>query len=47
VLEGLAEDGELMAYCHTGFWQSMDTLRDVRTLQQLWSSGAPPWRTWT
>lgn len=46
VLEGLAADGELMAYRHEGFWQSMDTLRDVRTLQALWDSGAPPWRTW-
>jgi glucose-1-phosphate cytidylyltransferase len=46
VLESLAEDGELMAYRHTGFWQSMDTLRDVRTLEHLWSGGAAPWRTW-
>jgi glucose-1-phosphate cytidylyltransferase len=46
VLESLAADGELMAYRHTGFWQSMDTLREVRTLEHLWSSGAPPWRTW-
>ncbi len=46
VLEALAADGELMAFRHDGFWQSMDTLRDVRTLQALWATGAPPWRTW-
>jgi glucose-1-phosphate cytidylyltransferase len=47
VLENLANDGELMAFRHEGFWQSMDTLRDVRNLQRLWDSGAPPWRTWS
>jgi glucose-1-phosphate cytidylyltransferase len=45
-LERVAEAGELMAYRHTGFWQSMDTLRDMRLLQQLWDSGNPPWLTW-
>ncbi len=39
-LEGLAADGELVAYRHRGFWQPMDALRDVRTLQALWDSGA-------
>jgi glucose-1-phosphate cytidylyltransferase len=42
-LERLAEDGQLMAYKHQGFWQSVDTLRDVRTLQALWESGDAPW----
>jgi glucose-1-phosphate cytidylyltransferase len=46
VLEGLAADGELMAFRHEDFWQSMDTLRDVRTLNQLWAGGDPPWKTW-
>ena len=45
-LEGLAADGELMAYRHRGFWQPMDALRDLRTLQALWDSGDPPWATW-
>lgn len=45
-LEGLARDGELMAYRHEGFWHPMDTLRDVRALEELWGSGAPPWRVW-
>jgi glucose-1-phosphate cytidylyltransferase len=42
----LVNDGELASYRHTGFWQAMDTLRDRTHLDQLWSSGAAPWRTW-
>ena len=42
-LEQLAEDGELMAYRHEGFWQPMDTLREKLALQELWQSGNPPW----
>ncbi len=45
-LEGLARDGQLGAYRHHGFWQPMDTLRDVRALETLWESGSPPWRMW-
>ena len=45
-LEGLARDGQLMAYRHASFWQCMDTLRDKKLLQDLWDSGQPPWRTW-
>jgi glucose-1-phosphate cytidylyltransferase len=45
-LEGLAHDGELAAFRHTGFWQPMDTLRDRNTLEALWASGAAPWRVW-
>jgi glucose-1-phosphate cytidylyltransferase len=45
-LERLAAEGNLSAYRHTGFWQAMDTLRDRNTLEQLWNSGDPPWRTW-
>ena len=37
-------EGELQAYRHDGFWQAMDTLRDVRTLTALWDSGRAPWR---
>ncbi len=46
VLEPLSGRGELMAYKHTGFWQSMDTLRDKNYLEQLWQSGNPAWKTW-
>ena len=45
-LEGLARDGQLAAYRHQDFWQSMDTLRDVRLLENLWSSGRAEWKTW-
>ena len=45
-LERLAEAGELVAYKHDGFWQPMDTLRDVRFLQGLWQSGSVPWKLW-
>ena len=46
-LERLAADGQLMAYKHTGFWQGMDTLRDVRLLEDLWQRGQAPWRPGT
>lgn len=45
-LQSLARDGELMAYDHRGFWQPMDTLRDRDTLERLWASGKPPWKSW-
>jgi glucose-1-phosphate cytidylyltransferase len=45
-LERLAADGELSLYRHDGFWQPMDTLRDRNQLEELWSSGKAPWRTW-
>lgn len=46
-LERLAADGQLMAYKHTGFWQGMDTLRDVRFLDDLWQQGRAPWKSRT
>ncbi|RSL16401.1 glucose-1-phosphate cytidylyltransferase [Edaphobacter aggregans] len=45
-LERLAEEGNLKAYPHRGFWQPMDTLRDKTQLEELWQSGAAPWRKW-
>lgn len=45
-LESLAKDGQLAAFEHGGFWHPMDTLRDVRQLEELWQSGAPPWKVW-
>ncbi len=45
-LERLAEDGQLMAYCHDGFWQPMDTLREKQLLEQLWAEGQAPWKVW-
>jgi glucose-1-phosphate cytidylyltransferase len=46
-VERLARDGQLMAYQHSGFWQAMDTLRDKRLLEDVWSAGKAPWKTWT
>ena len=45
-LNGLAEEGQLMAFEHEGFWQPMDTLRDKIHLEELWQSGKAPWQNW-
>ena len=45
-LQRLAAQGELMAYRHEGFWQCMDTPRDLRTLERLWANDAAPWKVW-
>ena len=45
-LNRLAEEGQLMAYQHTGFWQAMDTLRDKNQLEELWRTN-PPWKVWS
>jgi glucose-1-phosphate cytidylyltransferase len=45
-LETLASRGQLMAFRHEGFWQPMDTLREKRHLEELWSSGHAPWKVW-
>ena len=45
-LRSLAQDGELMAYIHDGFWQPMDTLREKIYLEQLWQDDLAPWKTW-
>ena len=45
-LKGLAADGQLSAYRHSGFWAAMDTLRDKSHLEELWSEGRAPWKIW-
>lgn len=45
-LNNLASMGELMAFEHHGFWQPMDTLREKNLLEDLWTSGAAPWKVW-
>jgi glucose-1-phosphate cytidylyltransferase len=45
-LERLAQDNQLSAFTHDGFWQPMDHLRDKVMLEELWNSGAPPWKVW-
>jgi len=44
-LENLAQDGQLSVYKHDGFWQSMDTLRDKKYLEELWKKN-PVWKVW-
>ena len=43
-LEKLAEEGQLMSYCHRGFWQCMDTMREKIQLENLWTHGKAPWK---
>jgi glucose-1-phosphate cytidylyltransferase len=45
-LERLAADRQLAAFRHEGFWQCMDTLRDKRLLESLWSENRAPWKVW-
>jgi glucose-1-phosphate cytidylyltransferase len=45
-LEILAENGQLMAYRHDGFWQCMDNIRDLRYLRDLWDEDKATWKLW-
>ena len=45
-LERLAADGQLMVHQHHGYWQCMDTYRDLVRLEQDWNGGKAPWRSW-
>jgi len=45
-MTNLAKDGQLSVFFHAGFWHPMDTLRDKRYLEELWSSGKAPWKKW-
>ena len=45
-LRKLAEEGQLVAYRHDGFWAAMDTLRDKHHLEELWASNRAPWKVW-
>lgn len=45
-LENIAANGQLSAYQHEDFWQSMDTLRDVHLLNKLWQEDKAPWKIW-
>lgn len=46
-LERLTDTGELRAWRHEGFWQPMDTMREKELLEQMWSEGSAPWKTWS
>jgi glucose-1-phosphate cytidylyltransferase len=45
-LEGLAGDGRLFGYRHTGFWECLDTYKDAVQLNDLWAQGRAPWKLW-
>lgn len=45
-LENLANNNELNAYKHSGFWRPMDTLRDKKELTEMWMTGKAPWAIW-
>jgi glucose-1-phosphate cytidylyltransferase len=45
-MERLAEERQLAAYRHNSFWQCMDTLREKRLLDELWTEGHAPWKRW-
>jgi len=45
-LETLSREGQLNAFRHDGFWQPMDTLRDITLMRDLWDRGNAPWKRW-
>ena len=45
-LQKLAQEGQLMSFHHNGFWQCMDTQREMKKLEELWQSGKAPWKIW-
>ncbi|MBP2665400.1 MAG: glucose-phosphate cytidylyltransferase, partial [Firmicutes bacterium] len=45
-MEKLAQQHELVAYKHDGFWQPMDTMRDKDQLENLWQTNKAPWKIW-
>jgi glucose-1-phosphate cytidylyltransferase len=45
-MEKLAQEGQLSAFIHKGFWHPMDTLRDKTYLETLWETNTAPWKVW-
>jgi glucose-1-phosphate cytidylyltransferase len=45
-LRNLANDGQISAFKHSGFWQPMDTQREYQQLNEIWNSGDAPWKIW-
>ena len=45
-LSGLANDGELSVFKHSGFFQPVDTIRELHLLESIWNSGSAPWKSW-
>lgn len=46
LLVKLAEMKQLAVYQHDGFWQCMDTFREMELLNELWRTGETPWSVW-
>ena len=46
VFPRVAADAQLNTFCHSGFWQPMDTLRDKNRLEELWATNQAPWKLW-
>jgi glucose-1-phosphate cytidylyltransferase len=46
ILPRLAAQGDLMIYRHTGFWQSMNTMKDNILLEKMWQEDNAPWKVW-
>jgi glucose-1-phosphate cytidylyltransferase len=45
-LHSMSRDRSLFAYRHNGFWQPMDTFREVTLLNEMWNNEAAPWKVW-
>jgi len=45
-MERLVREGQLKSFHHDGFWQCMDTQREMKKLEELWQSGKAPWKIW-
>ena len=45
-MQRLAAEGQLKSFYHDGFWQCMDTQREMNKLEELWQSGRAPWKIW-
>ena len=45
-MQRLASEGQLVSFSHDGFWQCMDTQRELQKLESLWQSGKAPWKIW-
>lgn len=44
--EKLSSEGQLKVYKHIGFWECMDTIRDMEYLNKLWTDGSAEWKVW-
>lgn len=45
-LKRLAAKNQLSLYPHDGFWQAVDTYKELQDLNELWNNTQPPWKVW-